>query len=124
VADQVRFLFRNMLDTGFDTGSRQGIWTSETTMYVDLYQLFSEFARLLSYGGRYVCITGCYNDVTGGRSKTVSHIGQHDSFYTSMTLIDVVGGYERVRGTPAVPAGAQAWMGGSFEWHSTSSRYR
>ena len=77
VADQVRFHFRNMLDTGFDTGSRQGIWTNESTMYVDLHQLFSEFARLLPYGGRYVCITGCYNDVTGGRSKAVSQIDQH-----------------------------------------------
>ncbi len=77
VTDQVRFHFRNMLDTGFDTGSLQGIWTNETTMYVDLDQLFSEFARLLSYGGRYVCITGCYSDVTGGRSKAVSQIDQH-----------------------------------------------
>lgn len=77
LADRVRFHFRNMLDTGFEAGSRQGIWTNETTMYVDLYQLFAEFARLLSYGGRYVCITGCYNDVTGGRSKAVSQIDQH-----------------------------------------------
>ena len=77
VTDQVRFHFRNMLDTGFDTGSRQGIWTNESTMYADLHQLFSEFARLLPYGGRYVCITGCYNDVTGGRSKAVSQIDQH-----------------------------------------------
>ncbi|HEY2576288.1 MAG TPA: geranyl diphosphate 2-C-methyltransferase [Streptosporangiaceae bacterium] len=77
VADQVRFHFRNMLDTGFEAGSRQGIWTNETTMYVDLYQLFSEFARLLGYSGRYVCITGCYNDVTGGRSRAVSQIDQH-----------------------------------------------
>jgi geranyl diphosphate 2-C-methyltransferase len=77
VADQVRFHFRNMLDTGFDTGSRQVIWTNETTMYVDLYELYAEFARLLGYGGRYVCITGCYNDVTGGRSKAVSQIDQH-----------------------------------------------
>jgi geranyl diphosphate 2-C-methyltransferase len=77
VADRVRFHFRNMLDTGFDTGSRQVIWTNETTMYVDLYELFAEFARLIRYGGRYVCITGCYNDVTGGRSKAVSQIDQH-----------------------------------------------
>jgi len=77
VADAVRFHLRNMLDTGFDTGSRQAIWTNETTMYVDLNQLFGEFARLLSYGGRYVCITGCYNDVTGGRSQAVSQIDQH-----------------------------------------------
>jgi geranyl diphosphate 2-C-methyltransferase len=77
VADRARFHFRNMLDTGFDAGSRQGIWNNESTMYVDLYELFGEFARLLSYGGRYVCITGCYNDVTGGRSKAVSQIDQH-----------------------------------------------
>jgi geranyl diphosphate 2-C-methyltransferase len=77
VADQVRFHLRNMLATGFDTGSRRGIWTNETTMYVDLSELFSEFSRLLEHGGRYVCITGCYNDVTGGRSKAVSRIDEH-----------------------------------------------
>lgn len=77
VADQVRFHFRNMLGTGFETGSRRGIWTNETTMYVDLFELFGEFSRLLAYGGRYVCITGCYNDVTGGRSKAVSRIDEH-----------------------------------------------
>ena len=74
VADRVRFHFRNMLDTGFGTGSRQGIWTNETTMYVDLYELYREFARLLSFGGRYVCVTGCSNDLTGGRSQAVSAI--------------------------------------------------
>ncbi|MQA25917.1 MAG: methyltransferase domain-containing protein [Micromonosporaceae bacterium] len=77
MADQVRFHFRNMLDTGFGTGSLAGIWTNETTMYVDLFQLFAEFSRVLEYGGRYVCITGCYNDVTGGRSKAVSQIDEH-----------------------------------------------
>jgi geranyl diphosphate 2-C-methyltransferase len=77
VAEQVKFHFRNMLDTGFETGSRRGIWTNETTMYVDLLQAFGEFSRLLEYGGRYVCITGCYNDVTGGRSKAVSRIDEH-----------------------------------------------
>jgi geranyl diphosphate 2-C-methyltransferase len=46
-------------------------------MYVDLFELFTEFSRLLEYGGRYVCITGCYNDVTGDRSKAVSQIGEH-----------------------------------------------
>jgi geranyl diphosphate 2-C-methyltransferase len=77
VDGHVRFHFRNMLDTGFGSGSRQVIWTNETTMYVDLHDLFREFARLLPNGGRYVCITGCYNDVTGGRSKAVSQIDQH-----------------------------------------------
>jgi geranyl diphosphate 2-C-methyltransferase len=77
VSDRVAFHFRNMLDTGFDTGSRHGIWTNETTMYVDLFELFAELSRLLEYGGRYVCITGCYNDVTGGRSRAVSRIDGH-----------------------------------------------
>ncbi|MGW0827734.1 geranyl diphosphate 2-C-methyltransferase [Streptomyces sp. NPDC002845] len=77
VADKVRFHFRNMLDTGLETGSRRGIWTNETTMYVDLFELFAEFSRLLEYGGRYVCITGCSNDVTGLRSKAVSTIDKH-----------------------------------------------
>jgi geranyl diphosphate 2-C-methyltransferase len=77
VADRVRFHFRNMLDTGFESGSRRAIWTNETTMYVDLADLYAEFSRLLAFGGRYVCITGCYNDVTGGRSKAVSRIDEH-----------------------------------------------
>jgi geranyl diphosphate 2-C-methyltransferase len=77
VADRVKFHFRNMLDTGFEDSSRRGIWTNETTMYVDLFELFGEFSRLLEFGGRYVCITGCSNDVTGGRSKAVSRIDEH-----------------------------------------------
>ncbi|MGW2699106.1 geranyl diphosphate 2-C-methyltransferase [Streptomyces sp. NPDC001340] len=77
VTDRVRFHFRNMLDTRLDTGSRRAIWTNETTMYVDLFELFAEFSRLLEYGGRYVCITGCSNDVTGMRSKAVSRIDEH-----------------------------------------------
>ncbi|MBB5953589.1 geranyl diphosphate 2-C-methyltransferase [Saccharothrix tamanrassetensis] len=76
VADKVRFHFRNMLDTGFESGAFRGVWTNETTMYVDLFDLFGEFSRLLEHGGRYVCITGCYNDVTGGRSKAVSQIDE------------------------------------------------
>ncbi|RJO69303.1 methyltransferase domain-containing protein [Nocardia panacis] len=77
VADKVRFHFRNMLDSGFPTGGLRGIWTNETTMYVDLFELFAEFSRLLAPGGRYVCITGCSNDVTGGRSASVSWIDAH-----------------------------------------------
>jgi geranyl diphosphate 2-C-methyltransferase len=77
VDDKVRFHFRNMLDTTFETGSMRSLWTNETTMYVDLNQLFAEFSRLLRRGGRYVCITGCSNDVTGGRSRAVSRIDEH-----------------------------------------------
>ncbi|RKS04697.1 geranyl diphosphate 2-C-methyltransferase [Nocardiopsis sp. Huas11] len=77
VSDKVRFHFRNMLDTGFPAGSLRASWNNESTMYVDLFELFAEHARLLEYGGRYVTITGCYNDVTGGRSKAVSRIDEH-----------------------------------------------
>lgn len=77
VDDKVGFHFRNMLDTRLETGSRRAIWTNETTMYVDLFELFAEFSRLLEPGGRYVCITGCSNDVTGLRSKAVSRIDEH-----------------------------------------------
>jgi geranyl diphosphate 2-C-methyltransferase len=76
VSDRVSFHFRNMLDTGFPTGSCRGIWTDETTMYVDLFDLFAEFARLLDFGGRYVCITGASNDLTG-RSEAVRTIDEH-----------------------------------------------
>lgn len=77
VSDKVRFHFRNMLDTGFESGSRKAIWNNESTMYVDLFELFAEHARQLEFGGRYVTVTGCYNDVTGGRSKAVSRIDEH-----------------------------------------------
>ncbi|MGW5720103.1 geranyl diphosphate 2-C-methyltransferase [Amycolatopsis sp. NPDC003865] len=73
----VRYHLRNMLDTGFESGVFQGIWNNESTMYVDLHDLFAEHARQLKPGGRYVTITGCYNDVTGGRSRAVSQIDQH-----------------------------------------------
>jgi geranyl diphosphate 2-C-methyltransferase len=77
VDGHVKYHHRNMLDTGFETGAFQGIWNNESTMYVDLFQLFAEHARQLAPGGRYVTITGCYNDVTGGRSRAVSQIDQH-----------------------------------------------
>ena len=76
VADRVRFHYRNMLDTGLPTGAIRGVWTNETTMYVDLTDLYREFARLLQPGGRYVCITGCSND-SFGRSASVRAIDEH-----------------------------------------------
>jgi geranyl diphosphate 2-C-methyltransferase len=75
-ADHVRFHFRNMLDTGLPSGSCRAIWTNETTMYVDLLNLFGELARVLRPAGRYVCVTGCYNDVLG-RSAAVAEIDDH-----------------------------------------------
>ena len=77
VADKVRFHLKNMLDTGFETGSFRSIWNNESTMYVDLSLLFAEHSRLLARGGRYVTITGCYNDTYGLPSRAVSQINAH-----------------------------------------------
>lgn len=76
VADSVRFHLRNMLDTGLQARSLRAAWTNETTMYVDLFELYGELARVLRRGGRYVCITGCSNDLTG-RSAAVARIDEH-----------------------------------------------
>ncbi|WP_198045512.1 geranyl diphosphate 2-C-methyltransferase [Kitasatospora mediocidica] len=78
VDDRVAFHFRNMLDNGFPAASFQAIWNNESTMYVDLHELFAEHARVLKPGGRYVTITGCYNDVHGRQpSRAVSQIDAH-----------------------------------------------
>jgi geranyl diphosphate 2-C-methyltransferase len=76
-ADRVRFHLANMLEAPFPDGTFRALWTNETTMYVDLFALFREVARLLPRGGRYVCITGCYNDVLGPKSPSVTRIDEH-----------------------------------------------
>lgn len=48
VSDKVRFHFRNMLDTGFPSGSLRASWNNESTMYVDLFELFAEHAACWS----------------------------------------------------------------------------
>ncbi|MGH3250965.1 MAG: geranyl diphosphate 2-C-methyltransferase [Trebonia sp.] len=140
VADQTRFHYRNMLDTGLETGSRQVIWNNESTMYVDLHELYREFARLLRGGGRYVCITGCYNDVTGGRSKAVSQIDQHytcnihprseyfralaANHFVPITVVDLTGDtipYWELRANSSVATGIEdafltAYREGSFHY--------
>jgi len=75
--DKVRFHFRNMVDTGFADASFQGVVTNETTMYVDLPELFGEFARVLEPGGRYVCITWCRNDLVADSSPESEEIDRH-----------------------------------------------
>ncbi|MFT2017382.1 geranyl diphosphate 2-C-methyltransferase [Streptomyces sp. 796.1] len=77
VDDKVRYHVKNMLDSGFATGSFRGIWNNESTMYVDLSLLFAEYRRMLARGGRYVTITGCYNDTYGLPSREVSTINAH-----------------------------------------------
>jgi geranyl diphosphate 2-C-methyltransferase len=77
VSDRVAFHTGNMLDTGFTPGAYQAAWNNESTMYVDLTDLFGAHARLLKRGGRYVTVTGCYNEVYGQPSKAVSTINAH-----------------------------------------------
>ena len=74
ITDKVKYHFRNMLDTKFPSAMRRAIWNNESTMYVDLNELFAEHARQLVPGGRYVTITGCYNDVLGGRTRARQHV--------------------------------------------------
>jgi geranyl diphosphate 2-C-methyltransferase len=74
---KVRYHHRNMLDTGFATGGYAASWNNESTMYVELDLLFAEHARVLRRGGRYVVITGCYNNAYGQASREVSLINAH-----------------------------------------------
>jgi geranyl diphosphate 2-C-methyltransferase len=77
IDDKVRYHHRNMLDTGLPSGAYAASWNNESTMYVELDLLFAEHARLLRRGGRYVTITGCYNDAYGQASREVSLINAH-----------------------------------------------
>ncbi|MDW8805166.1 methyltransferase domain-containing protein [Streptomyces scabiei] len=77
VEDRVRSRVCNMLDTPFDKGSVTASWNNESTMYVDLHDLFAEHARFLKVGGRYVTITGCWNPRYGQPSRWVSEINAH-----------------------------------------------
>lgn len=77
IDDKVRYHHRNMLDTRLPSGAFSASWNNESTMYVELELLFAEHARLLRRGGRYVTITGCYNDTYGRASREVSLINAH-----------------------------------------------
>ncbi|MGW0601831.1 geranyl diphosphate 2-C-methyltransferase [Streptomyces sp. NPDC002776] len=77
IEGSVRYHCRDMLDTGFESGAFAASWNNESTMYVELDLLFAEHARLLRRGGRYVVITGCYNDTYGRASREVSLINAH-----------------------------------------------
>jgi len=73
----VRARVCNMLDMPFETGEVAASWNNESSMYVDLDDLFAEHSRILSVGGRYVTVTGCWNPVYGQPSKWVSQINAH-----------------------------------------------
>ncbi len=77
IDDRVRAQVCNMLAMPFETGQAQGSWNNESSMYVDLHDLFAEHSRVLAAGGRYVTITGCWNPRYGQPSKWVSQINAH-----------------------------------------------
>jgi geranyl diphosphate 2-C-methyltransferase len=74
---RVRARVCNMLDTPFGTGRIAASWNNESSMYVDVHDLYAEHARLLKVGGRHVTITGCWNPRYGQPSKRVSQINAH-----------------------------------------------
>ncbi|MGW4897209.1 geranyl diphosphate 2-C-methyltransferase [Kitasatospora sp. NPDC004240] len=77
IQDSVRSRVCNMLDQPFGTGEIAASWNNESSMYVDLHDLFAEHSRMLAVGGRYVTITGCWNPRYGQPSKWVSQINAH-----------------------------------------------
>ncbi|MFD4240971.1 geranyl diphosphate 2-C-methyltransferase [Streptomyces sp. NPDC058525] len=77
IEDHVRARVCNMLGTTFETGQAAASWNNESSMYVDLHDLFAEHSRILEVGGRYVTITGCWNPRYGQPSKWVSLINAH-----------------------------------------------
>nr|WP_015586130.1 methyltransferase domain-containing protein [Rhodococcus fascians]AET25212.1 putative SAM-dependent methyltransferase [Rhodococcus fascians D188] len=68
-SDRVQFHFANMVQAPFEDNTFDYIVSNETTMCVDLGEAFTEFARLLRPGGRYVAVTWCRNDVVAERSE-------------------------------------------------------
>lgn len=77
IEDHVRASVCNMLAMPVETGQVTASWNNESSMYVDLHDLFAEHSRVLSAGGRYVTITGCWNPRYGQPSKWVSQINAH-----------------------------------------------
>jgi geranyl diphosphate 2-C-methyltransferase len=76
-AENVRFHDRNMTGTGFTDASFDYVITNETTMYVDLNEAFTEFARVLKPGGRYTLLTWCRNDAVAPHSAEAHAIDAH-----------------------------------------------
>jgi geranyl diphosphate 2-C-methyltransferase len=76
-ADKVAFHYANMAETPFGDGTFDAVVTNETTMYVDLFEAFAEFARVLRPGGRYVLVTWCQNDAVAATSPEVDAIDEH-----------------------------------------------
>jgi geranyl diphosphate 2-C-methyltransferase len=121
-AGRVRFHFRNMLRTGFPTASFDGVVTNETTMYVDLFALYREFARLLRPGGRYVLITWCVDDRTGPTADTERidrHYGCHMHRRSTYFAALAAGGLVPYRVEDLTPAAIPYWELRTHSRHRT-----
>jgi geranyl diphosphate 2-C-methyltransferase len=77
ISDHVHATVCNMLDMPFEKGQAAASWNNESSMYVDLDDLFGEHSRILRTGGRYVTVTGCWNPRYGQPSRWVSQINAH-----------------------------------------------
>jgi geranyl diphosphate 2-C-methyltransferase len=140
VAPFVRSRVCNMLDMPFESGRAAASWNNESSMYVDLPDLFAEHARILAVGGRYVTITGCWNPVHGQPSKWVSQINAHfecnihsrreylramaDNRLVPQTVIDLTAAtlpYWELRATSSLVTGIEeaflsSYRDGSFQY--------
>ncbi|PJM97979.1 SAM-dependent methyltransferase [Streptomyces sp. CB01201] len=76
-ADKVFFHDGNMVETPFADETFDAVYTNETTMYINLREAFTEFARVLRPGGRFVLVTWCRNDAETQFSQAVSAIDEH-----------------------------------------------
>ncbi|MEU8527084.1 methyltransferase domain-containing protein [Streptomyces sp. NPDC048629] len=77
VGEAVRFHERNMTSTGFARQTFDAVISNETTMYVDLREAFTEFARVLKPGGRYLLLTWCVNDTLDPAPLEATAIDEH-----------------------------------------------
>ncbi|MFJ9562651.1 methyltransferase domain-containing protein [Streptomyces fuscichromogenes] len=74
---KVDFHVANMVQTPFQDGAFDFVVSNETTMYVDLHEVFGEIRRVLRPGGRYVATTWCRNDAVDRRSAASARIDEH-----------------------------------------------
>jgi geranyl diphosphate 2-C-methyltransferase len=97
-ADRVEFHYRNMRSTGFSDQSFHHVVSNETTMYVNLFEAFGEYARLLAPGGRYVVITWCYNDILSPSRDQIEeinrfyncHIHPRSTYFAALKANDLI----------------------------------
>ncbi len=140
IDDRVQARVCNMLDMPFGTGQAGASWNNESTMYVDLHDLFAEHSRILEVGGRYVTITGCWNPRYGQPSKWVSQINAHfecnihsrreymramaDNRLVPQTVVDLTAAtlpYWELRATSSLVTGVEeafinSYKDGSFQY--------